>query len=156
MYGERLRQYRKSKSLTLVKFGQMLGISHGSLSELENNINNPSADTLASLVRYTDINIVWLLSGEGDMTVSKPLAHDRLQVNDETPVKYIIPADDPDVSHLLDQAAEVLRSNNKTIKTALAANIKSFHRSMEIERNVDALEMILHPPVPDWSEAKEQ
>lgn len=62
--GERLREYRKSKGWKLVELAENINISHGSLSNLENNKTKPSAETLASLVCYTDIDIEWLLTGQ--------------------------------------------------------------------------------------------
>ena len=66
--GARLKAFRKSKDINIVKFSELLGISHGSLSGLENNKSKPSADTLVNLCRNTDINIYWLFTGEGKMT----------------------------------------------------------------------------------------
>jgi len=77
--GERLKEYRKIKGYKVVKFSNILNISQGSLSGLENNKSKPSADTLANLVLHTDINIKWLLTGNGevfDNTISGGLKQD--------------------------------------------------------------------------------
>ena len=63
--GERIRLFRKGKNLTLVQFANLIGISHGSLSSLENNRSKPAAETLSNLCLHTDIDIEWLLTGEG-------------------------------------------------------------------------------------------
>lgn len=68
--GERLRQYRKKKGLTLVELGKKLGISHASLSDIEKGKSSPSAETMASLLRETDININWFLAGAGEMMLT--------------------------------------------------------------------------------------
>ncbi|WP_319587615.1 helix-turn-helix transcriptional regulator [uncultured Desulfobulbus sp.] len=62
--GARIRLFRKGKNLTLVQFADLIGISHGSLSSLENNRSKPAAETLSNLCLYTDIDIEWLLTGE--------------------------------------------------------------------------------------------
>lgn len=62
--GIRLKTYRKQKNLTLQGLGEKIGISHGSLSSIENQKTAPSAETLQNLCLYTDIDIVWLLTGE--------------------------------------------------------------------------------------------
>jgi transcriptional regulator with XRE-family HTH domain len=62
--GERLKSYRKGKNLTLVQIANLIGISHSSLSSLENNKSRPAAETLSNLCRHTDIDIEWLLTGE--------------------------------------------------------------------------------------------
>lgn len=61
--GLRLRSYRKGKNLTLQQLGEIIKISHGSLSSLENQKSAPSAETLQNLCLYTDIDIIWLLTG---------------------------------------------------------------------------------------------
>lgn len=65
--GKRLRAWRKSSFLTLVEISKILGVSQGSLSEIENDKSLPSAKTLASLCLNTQINIYWLLTGQGLM-----------------------------------------------------------------------------------------
>lgn len=65
--GDRLNAWRKSQSLTLIELGKMIGVSQGSLSELENEKSLPSAGTLGNLCLQTDLNIYWLLTGEGGM-----------------------------------------------------------------------------------------
>ncbi|MDD2467315.1 MAG: helix-turn-helix transcriptional regulator [Desulfobulbus sp.] len=62
--GDRIKSFRIEKKLTLVQLSDLIGISHGSLSGLENNKSKPSAETLSSFCLYTDIDIKWLLTGE--------------------------------------------------------------------------------------------
>ena len=65
--GDRLREWRKKGGLKLIELGEVINTSQGSLSDLENNKSLPSADTLASLHRNTDLNIIWLLTDTGKM-----------------------------------------------------------------------------------------
>jgi len=65
--GKRIRSYRKEKGLKVKELAQIIGISQGSLSDIENEKTKPSADTLSSIVRNTDINPYWLLTGKGPM-----------------------------------------------------------------------------------------
>nr|WP_320011293.1 helix-turn-helix transcriptional regulator [uncultured Desulfobulbus sp.] len=62
--GQRIRQFRKQNNLTLVQLSEIIGISHGSLSGLENGKSKPSAETLSNFCLYTEIDIKWLLTGE--------------------------------------------------------------------------------------------
>jgi transcriptional regulator with XRE-family HTH domain len=64
--GERLRRYRKMRNMNGIAFSSIIGISQGSLSDIETNKTKPSTKTLAGLIRNTDINIEWLLTGEGE------------------------------------------------------------------------------------------
>jgi len=56
--------------MNVMDFSKLLDISQGSLSGIENNKSKPSSDTLDSMVRNRDINLAWLLTGGGEMTVS--------------------------------------------------------------------------------------
>ncbi len=67
LLGNRLRFWRKTLPLKGYQLAQKIRISAGSLSEIESNKSLPSADTLAKLVKYSNLNILWLLTGEGVM-----------------------------------------------------------------------------------------
>ena len=66
--GTRIRQWRKTIPLKGYKLAEILKISQGSLSDIENNKSLPSADTIAKFHINTNINILWLLTGKGAMT----------------------------------------------------------------------------------------
>ena len=56
-----------SKTLTQKKFANSLGIAQGFLSELERGIYKASKTLLIAIENLYQINISWLLTGEGDM-----------------------------------------------------------------------------------------
>lgn len=64
MIGGRIKKYREGKGLKVAAFAGIIGISQGSLSDIENGKTKPSAETLAKIVRNTDIDSMWLLTGE--------------------------------------------------------------------------------------------
>jgi transcriptional regulator with XRE-family HTH domain len=67
--GHRVKEYRKIKRIrTSTSFSEMIGISQGSLSDIENEKTFPSADTLKKIIHNTDINAHWLLTGEGSIS----------------------------------------------------------------------------------------
>ena len=68
--GGRLKYWRKVSRLRLVDVAALIQVSQGSLSDLENDKSLPSATTLTGLCQKTDMNLYWLLTGEGSM-VSK-------------------------------------------------------------------------------------
>lgn len=70
--GKRLKAWRKSFPLKLMELSHLIKVSQGSLSDLENDKSLPSATTLANLSTHTDLNIYWLLTGNGP--VSRKLA----------------------------------------------------------------------------------
>ena len=66
--GSRLRLWRISNGLKGQDLAAQIGISQGSLSDLENNKSHPSANTLAKLHKRSSINIMWLLTNKGEMS----------------------------------------------------------------------------------------
>lgn len=64
-FGKRLRNYRKAKGIKGVEFAKYMGISQASLSAIENDKASTSVQAITNLVQNTDINIYWLLTGEG-------------------------------------------------------------------------------------------
>jgi transcriptional regulator with XRE-family HTH domain len=74
--GTRLREWRKTLPLKSFQLAKLIKISQGSLSDIENNKSLPSADTIAKLYLYSDLNIIWLLLGKGPMTRDLSAASD--------------------------------------------------------------------------------
>ena len=68
--GQRIKRWRQSQKPPLKSFqlAELLKISQGSLSDIENNKSNPSAPTVVKLIKYTNINVYWVLTGNsGEM-----------------------------------------------------------------------------------------
>ena len=63
MIGQRIREFRKRKGFKIVPFSKLIGISAGSLSDIETGKTKPSADTIESNCRLTDIDPKWLIVG---------------------------------------------------------------------------------------------
>jgi len=68
--GSRIRAWRKAAPMKSFELAELLIISQGSLSDIENNKSLPSADTIASFHVRTDIDVLWMLTGvKGDKSV---------------------------------------------------------------------------------------
>lgn len=65
--GSRLRKWRTENNLFIYELANLTGIAAPSLSTIENNRAHPSANTIAKLLKGTNINIFWLLLNEGEM-----------------------------------------------------------------------------------------
>ena len=74
--GSRLRYWRKLSGLRLVDMAELINVSQGSLSDLENDKSLPSSGTLIGLCQKTELNIFWLLTGEGRVT-AKPNTEEK-------------------------------------------------------------------------------
>jgi transcriptional regulator with XRE-family HTH domain len=91
MIGCRIRAYRKNKNIKVADFAALICISEGSLSDIEIEKTRPSSETLAAIVRNTDIDANWLLTGKGTMnpqpmTISEKMVdYSVVQLSDLTP-----------------------------------------------------------------------
>lgn len=69
--GERIRAIRKEKGLTLIAFGDKIGISNPAVSNIENGKTNPSNQTILAICREFGVDEVWLRTGVGDPFCAK-------------------------------------------------------------------------------------
>lgn len=95
--GRRLKAWRKSSALTLVQLSKKIGVSQGSLSDLENDNSLPSATTLAQLCRHTDLNICWILTGQEPVQrtveegeIKSPLYAEFIQITQDRKLKDLV------------------------------------------------------------------
>lgn len=65
--GERVKQIRKSKGMTLEKFGEKVGVTKQTVSRIENGVNALTEQMLLSICREFEVNETWLRNGEGEM-----------------------------------------------------------------------------------------
>lgn len=63
----RIKQIRNAQNLTQQAFAKSLGIAQGFLSELEKGKYEPTQTILMAICYLYQINIDWLLTGEGQM-----------------------------------------------------------------------------------------
>ncbi len=103
--GDRLRQWRKSLPLKSFELAELIDISQGSLSDIENNKSLPSADTIAKIHINTNINIIWLLIGQGPMKRSgnNKMAADAPMAQEES-AEY---GEDPKLKDLIDKLVRI-------------------------------------------------
>ncbi len=69
--GERIRQLRKARNLTLMQLGEQVNKTQGYLSDLENgNIPAPSAQTIAIIADVLDTTTDYLMGRTDDPSLS--------------------------------------------------------------------------------------
>lgn len=61
--GNRIKSIRKCLKINQYDFSKSIGISQGTLSDIENNKFNPSAKTIASIMKEYDMCANWILIG---------------------------------------------------------------------------------------------
>lgn len=62
--GMRIKKIRKENNMKQLDFSKRIGISQGTLSEIENGKFKPSIDTLISICKQFDISSDWILTGK--------------------------------------------------------------------------------------------
>ena len=66
---ERVKEIRKTLGLTLEKFGERIGVTRGSMSNIENGNRNLTEQMTKSICREFSVDYMWLTSGEGEMFI---------------------------------------------------------------------------------------
>ena len=62
--GIRIKHVRKNLNLNQIDFAKSIGISQGTLSDIENNKLNPSASTIGCIMKEFNICSNWILIGD--------------------------------------------------------------------------------------------
>ena len=65
--GKRIKQIRKDLNLTTEAFGKQIGVTRNSISMIESEKNNPSAQSIRSICREFGVREEWLRTGQGPM-----------------------------------------------------------------------------------------
>ena len=63
--GFRLKQIRTNKHLTQTEFGIALGVTKQAIANIECSHSNPSIEFLSKLIENFDVNVNWLITGNG-------------------------------------------------------------------------------------------
>ncbi|MFA5716018.1 MAG: helix-turn-helix transcriptional regulator, partial [Candidatus Paceibacterota bacterium] len=69
--GARIRKFRELKGYKTQEFSKITGVPQSRLSEIENNPTGVSTKNIDRIVKNTNINPAWLLTGEGE--IEKPI-----------------------------------------------------------------------------------
>ena len=66
---ERVKEIRKTLGLTLEKFGERIGVTRGSMSNIENGNRSLTEQMTKSICREFSVDYMWLTTGEGEMFI---------------------------------------------------------------------------------------
>ena len=66
----KFKQIRQQKQLTQLELGSYLNVSKQAIANVESGHSNPSIELISKLVDIFNINLNWLISGQGDMFIS--------------------------------------------------------------------------------------
>lgn len=70
LVGKRVRQFRKAKGLTQQQLGQLAGLYHTTISELERGDTEPHIATLQRIASALNISVTQLLTDNDDPSAS--------------------------------------------------------------------------------------
>lgn len=82
--GQRLRELRKKMGYSQNDFANIMGISRSFLSEVESGKSGITTDPLTKLMIGLNININWLLTGDGEIFIEEDASNsEELKAEDE-------------------------------------------------------------------------
>ena len=67
--GERVKEVRKFKDMTMEKFGDQLGVTRTAISNIEKGYRGLKDQMLKAICREFNVNEEWLRTGEGEMSL---------------------------------------------------------------------------------------
>lgn len=76
--GSRIKTIRKINGLNQIEFASKIGVSQGTLSELEQDRYKPSTDTVIAISQCFNTDLNWLLNGTNELTKETNLFHNQL------------------------------------------------------------------------------
>lgn len=140
MFGTRLKEIRKEKNLTQKQLAAILATSSGYISEIESGKKMPGGEFFLMLKRKLNININWLLTGEGDPyndeNQSAPSMNNPETSHNDQPVTREPEHDKTiTVSDLLKLTAEVLASNRELKEDMRCLKVKIEQLEKKLEKH---------------------
>ena len=94
MIGEKIREIRKSKNLTIVQLSEMINVTSGYISQIERDLISPSLSVLKRLSQALDVPLSVLFSDKADSDVVTVHQNERTRVklnNINVELEYITP-----------------------------------------------------------------
>ena len=121
--GERIREVRKTLGLTLVKFGEKIGMKKNSVSQLENGKNSVPEQVIKAICREYNVDYMWLTTGDGEMFIDTDDDFieriDRIMAGEDDArknlFKFMLELSDDDIkalNNLMQKAIEFSRNNS--------------------------------------------
>jgi transcriptional regulator with XRE-family HTH domain len=116
---ERFQLILKAKNITASKFADEIGAQRSSVSHILTGRNNPSLDIILKVLKkYPDINVEWLISGKGPMSVQYPQSD---FFDDDKPVESNIPEQKPNQYDLFNSDTPKHKQNNSETTVNIAS-----------------------------------
>lgn len=141
---DRLKEYIDYKNINISAFEKSIGMSNASFGKSLKNKGAIGTDKLENiLLKYTDINPVWLLTGQGDMTWDPLLCL--------TSQKNNLPQNEPIIDLLKeqlkekDQKIEMLSQEIGTLKAEISKLKEDVDKPLFKMENIDQSSLFNSP-----------
>lgn len=104
--GERIRELRKTLKMTMEQFGEKIGVTKSTISNIENGNRNATEHMVKSICREFNVDYIWLTTGDGEMFVDTDDVFieriDRIMVGEDDArknlFKALLEASDEDIA----------------------------------------------------------
>lgn len=121
---ERVKEIRKTLGLTLEKFGERIGVTRGSMSNIENGNRNLTEQMTKSICREFSVDYMWLTTGDGEMFIDSDDDFieriDRIMAGEDEArknlFKFMLELSDEDIAaldRLMKKAIEFTQNNKE-------------------------------------------
>ncbi len=121
--GERIRELRKTLKMTMEQFGEKIGVTKSTISNIENGNRNATEHMVKSICREYNVDYIWLTTGEGEMFVDSDDDFieriDRIMAGEDEArknlFKFMLELSDEDIAaldRLMKKAIEFTQNNS--------------------------------------------
>lgn len=121
--GERIRELRKTLKMTMEQFGEKIGVTKSTISNIENGNRNATEHMVKSICREFNVDYIWLTTGEGEMFIDSDDDFieriDRIMAGEDDArknlFKFMLELSDEDIEaldRLMQKAIEFSRNNS--------------------------------------------
>ncbi len=76
--GEKIKEFRKKKSLSQTELGNLIGVHYSHVGKYEGNQQVPSTETLKKLASVFEVSIDYLLNDDADNAVKVSFSDEEL------------------------------------------------------------------------------
>ncbi len=127
---QRVAQIRKSKQLTQKEFSELIGFSRSSLSEIESGTRCLNLGLVEAIkAAYPDINMDWLITGEGEMS-KKSAPNESFSDEDLQILRMLKRLPEPQKKKEIADIEVFLQSFDEAISHWVANNQDQHHAAM--------------------------
>lgn len=145
---ERIRQVRKKLGLNLEEFGNALGFSRSSMSNIETGYRTATNRLIISLVNLFNVNEEWLRTGKGTMfndnkdlhlaELAKQFSLDAMDIEIITAFLELSPEKRAVIKEYVSILAKnfVNKSEEELIKERIDKEVEEYRRELELEARV--------------------